>query len=67
NNDKDENFFIRYVNNRTYKLYDTLGYKNFYNIKTDANEAYFLLDSVLILEEIVIKLKFEHILQKMYN
>src|SRR6266487_5664386 len=64
---KDDKPIIRYVNDRNYKLYDTLGYKNFYNIKRDVNEINPLPDSVLTSEEVAIKQKFERVLQKEHN
>ncbi len=67
NNARDEKPPIRYVNDRNYKLYDTLGYKNFYNIKRDVNETSPLPDSVLTSEEVAIKQKFERVLQKEHN
>ncbi len=67
NNPNDEKPPIRYVNNKNYKLYDTLNYKYFYNIKTDINEKNPLPDSVLTSEEIAIKEKFVQILKKAHN
>ncbi len=60
---EDDKPTIRYVNNTKYKLYDTLGYKNFYNIKADKNETNPLPDSVLTPDEIALKQKFEQVLK----
>jgi arylsulfatase A len=67
NNLKDTKPRIRYVNDQNYKLYDTLGFKNFYNVKTDVDEVYPLPDNVLTPTEKDIKLKFESVLQKLHN
>ncbi|HEY6975282.1 MAG TPA: sulfatase-like hydrolase/transferase [Chitinophagaceae bacterium] len=67
NNPKDQKPPIRYVNNQNYKLYDTLGYKNFYNIVTDVDEQHPLPDNTLTSAEKAIKQKFETILQQMHK
>jgi len=67
NSPKDQKPPIRYVNDQNYKLYDTLGYKNFYNVKTDVDEESPLPDNVLTPAEKSIKQKFETILQQMHK
>ncbi|HEY6975281.1 MAG TPA: sulfatase-like hydrolase/transferase [Chitinophagaceae bacterium] len=67
NNPKDKKPPIRYVNNQNYKLYDTLGYQNFYNIKNDVNEEHPLPDNSLTPAEKATKQTFETILQQMHK
>jgi len=67
NNPKDQKPPIRYVNTGKYKLYDTLGYKNFYNLVTDVDEEHPLSDNVLTPDEKTIKQTFITILKQMHK
>lgn len=59
----------RYVQNSTYKLYDTSGKKGrmFYNLKTDVTEQNPIPDSLLTPQELIIQKQFLQVLKKLNN
>jgi arylsulfatase A len=67
NNDTKEPPLQRWVNDTTYKLYDTLNYSQFYNMVKDTFERSPIPDSKLTPQEKQIKQNFIGVLQKMHN
>ncbi|MEP6512489.1 MAG: sulfatase-like hydrolase/transferase, partial [Parafilimonas sp.] len=67
NSPSDNKDPVRYVQNRTYKLYDEIGYSRFYDIQTDPEETTPLPNASLTTGQRIIKNLFINVLQQMHN
>mgnify|MGYP001797600392 CR=1 FL=1 len=67
NNPYDNTPMVRYINDTTYKLYDTPLYDKFYNVKNDVNEKKKLDLSKLNDEQMNVRDSFIAVLQRMHN